>query len=334
MTIELTRKPASATNGGEFDASLAQTVPVTTLLARNTSGITIQNAAATTVGSVSDAAAWILGSTGNTNNSITIPGNGYITTNTSDGSDNKSLTISGGGGGTSWNQNRGAGIVLQGNEVSGGEGELVYYAGNSGGTFGRHTWFAGGVIVGIAARTGAWTLGPDSGSSILHTIQAHSSGGNALTLFNRVTSDAGSGLAIKTNMSSGTFGAALVYVNASNVVGGYVSHNTGANTVSYTNSSDARLKTLFESFGGLELIEQMELKKYERLSDPGVKEIGFVAQELHEVFPQAVTVGGEDADTRPWGIDYGKLTPVLVKAIQELKAELDAAKARIAALEA
>jgi hypothetical protein len=68
MTIELTRKPASATNDGELDSSITQTIPGTkvfsgsiatgTLRAKDTGGITIQNSALTTVGSVSNAGAW------------------------------------------------------------------------------------------------------------------------------------------------------------------------------------------------------------------------------------------------------------------------------------
>jgi hypothetical protein len=309
MTIELTRKPASATNGGEFDASLAQTVPVTTLIARNTSGITIQNAALATIGTIGNTGACVFGQTGGSTQSHTFQGGADTTLAINSGSGNSDLLLKVGG--------------VNNLQIASGAGVGGMLMGNG-----------AGVTFASVTTGSAWTIGNSSGTSVLHTIQAHSQGGNALTLFNRATSDVGSGLIIKTNMSSGTFGAVLGYTNASNVVGGYVSHNTGANTVSYTNSSDARLKTLFESFGGLELIEQMEPKKYERLSDPGVKEIGFVAQELHEVFPQAVTVGGEDADTRPWGIDYGKLTPILVKAIQELKAELDDAKARLTVLEA
>ena len=45
---------------------------------------------------------------------------------------------------------------------------------------------------------------------------------------------------------------------------------------------------------------------------------GFFAQELNEVFPQAVSPGGEDPETEPWAIDYSNLTPLLAKSIQEL----------------
>jgi hypothetical protein len=187
-------------------------------------------------------------------------------------------------------------------------------------------------LVGSIAQNGAYLIGPASGSGIYQEIRGNSSGGTAILLNNTQASDAGTGTVIKNGMTSGTFGATLAYTDGANQVGGFVSHNTSADTVSYTNSSDARLKTKFEHFDGLELLAKMQPLKYERFSDPGVKEIGFVAQDLYEVYPQAVTQGGEDPKTRPWGIDYGKLTPVLAQAIQELKAELDEAKAEIAIL--
>jgi len=51
---------------------------------------------------------------------------------------------------------------------------------------------------------------------------------------------------------------------------------------------------------------------------------GVIAHELQEVLPYAVT--GEKDGTKYQGVDYAKLTPVLVKAIQELKAENDILK--------
>jgi hypothetical protein len=49
---------------------------------------------------------------------------------------------------------------------------------------------------------------------------------------------------------------------------------------------------------------------------------GFLAQELYKLFPQAVHVGGQDAKLNPWTIDYSKLTPVLVKGIQEQQQQI------------
>ena len=102
-----------------------------------------------------------IGNAGAASNALVITNNGYITSSTSDGTDDKSMTIAGGGGGTTWNQNRGAGIIFKGNDVGGAnlDGEIQYYAGNSGVANGRHRFIAGGVDIAIGAQTGAWTLG-------------------------------------------------------------------------------------------------------------------------------------------------------------------------------
>ena len=67
---------------------------------------------------------------------------------------------------------------------------------------------------------------------------------------------------------------------------------------------------------------------------------GFIAQELYEIYPEVVSVGGDDPKADPWGVDYGRLTPLLVQAVQDqqgqieaLKAENDALNDRVEALE-
>ena len=53
---------------------------------------------------------------------------------------------------------------------------------------------------------------------------------------------------------------------------------------------------------------------------------GVMAHELQEVLPDAV-VGEKDAEEMQ-GVDYSKIVPLLVKSIQELKAEIDILKAK------
>ncbi len=60
---------------------------------------------------------------------------------------------------------------------------------------------------------------------------------------------------------------------------------------------------------------------------------GFLAQELNSFIPQVVTVGGDDAETEPWMVDYGKMTPVIVSAIQEQQEQIEELKAKNAELE-
>ncbi|HPG31118.1 MAG TPA: hypothetical protein PKY81_14000 [bacterium] len=42
---------------------------------------------------------------------------------------------------------------------------------------------------------------------------------------------------------------------------------------------------------------------------------GFIAQELYEVYPDPVSRGSDNSVDEPLGIDYGKLTPLIIKSI-------------------
>jgi len=89
----------------------------------------------------------------------------------------------------------------------------------------------------------------------------------------------------------------------------------GVRHVSYNTSSDIRLKkNIRETKRGLREIEKI------RVIDYGLEEEiqGLLAQEVREVYPEVVRVGGEDAEKEPWQLDYGRLTPLLIRAIQQL----------------
>lgn len=103
-------------------------------------------------------------------------------------------------------------------------------------------------------------------------------------------------------------------------------------------SSDERKKKNFETTQGLEEILQIEPVKYQFNSedDSSPKRLGFKAQNLQPIIPEMVFPTGEKAED---GSDYLTITPdyllpVLVKAIQELSAKVDAQAAEIAALKA
>lgn len=94
----------------------------------------------------------------------------------------------------------------------------------------------------------------------------------------------------------------------------------GTGGIRYNTTSDARLKMKIRDFsGGLNTVSKIQVRNYEMKSAPGIENVGFIAQELQEVYPQAVS-GSPDSDPGedPMMIDYGKITPVLVSALQEL----------------
>jgi hypothetical protein len=74
--------------------------------------------------------------------------------------------------------------------------------------------------------------------------------------------------------------------------------------------------------------EKLKIDKDIKSKEKG-KEIGFIAQELREVFPEIVTENEDGV----LGVKYTELIPVLVQAIKEQQEEIDALNKRITALE-
>lgn len=104
-----------------------------------------------------------------------------------------------------------------------------------------------------------------------------------------------------------------------------------ATTTTYATSSDRRLKeNVVAAPSASAAIDAIQIVSYDWKSAPNEPHIayGVIAQDLHTVAPEAVSVG-DDGDTveKPWGVDYSKLVPMLIKEIQSLRA-------RVAALEA
>jgi len=102
-----------------------------------------------------------------------------------------------------------------------------------------------------------------------------------------------------------------------------------ASTVQYNTSSDERLKdNIVDADGQLETVLKTKVREYDWKND-GVHNVGFIAQELNEVIPDVVQQGGDDVNVDPWQIDYGKLTPYLVKAIQEQQEQIETLKKEV-----
>jgi hypothetical protein len=112
--------------------------------------------------------------------------------------------------------------------------------------------------------------------------------------------------------------------------------STGSSTT-YATSSDYRLKENIQPLeNGLERLNQLKPVKFNWIED-GKEEEGFIAHEVSEIFSDAV-VGEKDAVNEDGSIDgqtmdYGRITPLLVKAIQEQQTIIEDLKARIETLE-
>jgi hypothetical protein len=112
----------------------------------------------------------------------------------------------------------------------------------------------------------------------------------------------------------------------------------------WTTYSDGRLKTnRTEISYGLNEIMKLEPLKYFHhnsvsengkliISDDGNFNIGFVAQDLFKIIPEIVT-RPENENSDLWSVSYDKLTPVLVKAIQDQQKIIENQNKRIEELE-
>mgnify|MGYP001388880723 CR=1 FL=1 len=116
---------------------------------------------------------------------------------------------------------------------------------------------------------------------------------------------------------------------------GHISNTSG--TFALTDVSDERLKKniVDTSVKGVETIDKMKVRDFEWIKSGDKTTAGFVAQELAEAFPSAVT--GEDGAMedildedgnktgeriKPMGVSRDVLVPVLIKAVQELSARI------------
>jgi hypothetical protein len=109
--------------------------------------------------------------------------------------------------------------------------------------------------------------------------------------------------------------------------------NVGTTATSYVTTSDQRLKeNIIDAPSALASVNAIKVRSFDWKSSGEHQEYGYIAQELLEVAPEAVSVPTDE--DQMMGVDFGKLTPRLVKAIQELKTIIDTQSARIEALEA
>ena len=128
-------------------------------------------------------------------------------------------------------------------------------------------------------------------------------------------------------------GYKMVTFADSDTVLGSISTASNSSNVTYNTSSDERLKeNIVDARSQLDTLLAVKVREYDWKKN-GFHSTGFIAQELHEHFPEAVTVGLEDENKHPWSVDYGRLTPFIIKAMQEQQSLIEKLTARITALE-
>ena len=109
--------------------------------------------------------------------------------------------------------------------------------------------------------------------------------------------------------------------------------NVGTTITSYVTTSDQRLKeNIVDAPSALASIKAIQVRSFDWKSTGEHQEYGYIAQELLGVAPEVVSVPTNEDEMM--GVDFGRLTPRLVKAIQEQQTLIEALTARLTALEA
>jgi hypothetical protein len=186
--------------------------------------------------------------------------------------------------------------------------------------------------VGIITVDGSWRIGSSNIAAGLgeHIVYGNSSSDPAFQILNAAAAASSANTIVAAQYTVDTDCTGGYFYLCRNSAGTTIGRieATANTTTAFTGTSDSRLKSNPSNFSGLNLVMQMQPKEFEWVSNPGLRSKGFYAQELYEIYPEAVSVGSDEltesgALKNPWGIDYGKLTPVLVKALQELKQQFD-----------
>jgi len=211
-------------------------------------------------------------------------------------------------------------------------------------------------ITSIAGGSGQWQIG---GGGNNNTIVFTTGSGytqrmrlneNGALLINRTSQLNSERLAITGNVGSQCMAlispitGAYDMCNINNGNGQVGLIQTNGSGTSYVTTSDYRLKeNVAPMTGALAKVALLKPCTYTWKVD-GSEGQGFIAHELQAVVPDAVSGekdavetytdedGNEQTRIKPQGVDTSFLVATLTAAIQELKAELDATKAEVAAL--
>ena len=163
----------------------------------------------------------------------------------------------------------------------------------------------------------------DSSGRLLISTSSLIGGDGAL-----LQSDGGSNLAFGFNIN---YDGLLGRFYRSNSIVGSISVTTSGTT--YNTTSDIRLKQDIEPLAATDKLMAMNPVSYAWKADPdGPRSMGFIAQEMQEVMPEAVsgTPDGEDM----MSMDYGRITPILVSALQDAHRKIEQLEQRLADMEA
>jgi hypothetical protein len=195
---------------------------------------------------------------------------------------------------------------------------------------------SGNLLVGTTGQIGTEKIGVEqtstTGQAVYCYVANASYAGNVI-----VVNTARSASTAFTSIATYSAGVNQFYVGGTGLIysvqlaGGATTLSVNASGQIIRTPSDASLKTNIQPITyGLDTVMKLKPIKHEWVDsiDMGAPSIGFIAQDMELEVPEVVS--GEEYKS----IDYPKLTAVLTKAIQELKALVDTQASTITQLQA
>jgi hypothetical protein len=201
-----------------------------------------------------------------------------------------------------------SGAAIASTGVALNSADLRFYSG--GNTERMRIDASGALLVSLTTNT--------SGNGATGKINVRQDGISATTAPILAANEAGSGSLIMFSGNGGGVGTAnRIYHGGASVV--------------YATSSDERLKkNITPAPSAVAVLNSVEAVSFDWKATDQHTKYGFIAQQFVDVVPDAVIKGSTDDE--PWGMDYGKVTPFLLKAIQEQQAMIEELKAEVTAL--
>jgi hypothetical protein len=192
--------------------------------------------------------------------------------------------------------------------------------GQSNGSFVYYT-VASGTAGTTATLNQIMTL--DASGNLLLGTSSPVLNGKFTTNFSGVTSNS-----IVLNETANTSSSGFIVFAESGTSIGSISRVATTSAVAYNTTSDQRLKSNIENANPiLEKLIQVKVRQYDWTEGQIHQDYGFIAQEIEPILSGVVTKGNTEKDM--WQLDYSRLTPHLVKAIQELSEKVTALEAKL-----
>jgi hypothetical protein len=178
----------------------------------------------------------------------------------------------------------------------------------------------------------------DSNGNLLHGVATTSVAGGSGGAYLRAPAVLGSSsLFLGHANGTGTGNSYGEFFYNTSLIGSITQNGTTA--VAYNTTSDYRLKeNIIPLIGAVDRIKNLQVCRFNFISEPGRTVDGFLAHEAQAVVPECAT-GEKDAvddggNPVYQGIDQSKLVPLLTAALQEAIAKIETLEAKVAALEA